>query len=253
MHMKFLASAMGAVMLAAMGAGLAVAQTGGSDSAIRDAYRRGYEDAKSGRPFNDGYEVPAAQAARPGPVSGNDAGPVNAPSPIAAPRPSVPADTSLGRRADRGSPEARWQDRYTRPYSYQDDIFYRDCRGQPDPAGVIAGAMIAGMPGHTAGKPGILIAGEAGAALVARFGCADRSNAYKAYFAAFTRGRPHSNYDWNDPDTGIRGSFRIASFYDDDDGFHCATYSQLIFVKTRSEEIKGRACQQPDGNWVIIV
>ncbi|MGZ3277261.1 MAG: hypothetical protein ACXWKT_04040 [Caulobacteraceae bacterium] len=56
-----------------------------------------------------------------------------------------------GRGDDRS---ARWQQRYSRTYSYNDDIYYRECRNSPDPAGVIAGALIGGLLGNAIGQGG---------------------------------------------------------------------------------------------------
>jgi Ni/Co efflux regulator RcnB len=48
--------------------------------------------------------------------------------------------------------EQLWRQRYSREYTYSDDIYYQQCRSEPDPAGVIVGALIGGLLGNAAGS-----------------------------------------------------------------------------------------------------
>jgi len=157
--------------------------------------------------------------------------------------------------------EELWRTRYARPYTYEDDAFYRDCRQTVDPAGVLGGAIIGGLLGNVLGGrgsrtgttlAGIVVGGAAGALLTRRLDCADRSYAYRAYYDGFNTGRPNSVYTWRNPDNGHYGNFRVADYYDDQDGFRCANYSQEIFIDGRPQTATGRACQQPDGTWAIV-
>jgi outer membrane lipoprotein SlyB len=50
--------------------------------------------------------------------------------------------------------DQRWRARYTQAYTYNDDVYYRDCRTTSDPAGVIAGALIGGLVGNSVGSGG---------------------------------------------------------------------------------------------------
>ena len=168
---------------------------------------------------------------------------------------------SVGVPAPRDDRYNRWRQRYARQYSYQDDSFYQQCRSQPDPAGVIAGALIGGLLGNALGRgggregatiAGVIIGGLGGAALTSNLACEDRSYAYRTYCNGFNAGQPNASYDWRNPDNGHRGSFRVGDYYNDPDGFRCATYSQVIYINNRPEETRGRACQQPDGTWAIV-
>ncbi len=157
------------------------------------------------------------------------------------------------------SREQMWRARYARPYTYEDDSFYRECRESVDPAGVIGGAVIGGVLGNVLGGrgaggtiAGIVVGGAAGALLTRRLDCADRSYAYRAYSDGFNRGRPNSVYRWRNPDNGHYGNFRVADYYDDPDGFRCANYTQEIFIDGRPQTATGRACQQPDGSWAVV-
>jgi surface antigen len=153
----------------------------------------------------------------------------------------------------------RWRQRYSRTYSYNDDIYYRECRNSPDPAGVIAGALIGGLLGNAAGSgrggatiAGVIVGGVVGAALTSNLDCEDRSYAYKSYYDGFNSERPGSRYEWRNPRNDHRGEFRVGTYYNDPDGFRCANFTQTIYVQGRPREARGRACRQPDGTWAIV-
>jgi surface antigen len=153
----------------------------------------------------------------------------------------------------------RWSRRYSRSYSYNDDIYYRECRNSPDPAGVIAGALIGGVIGNAAGQgragatiAGVVVGGTVGAALTSDLDCEDRSYAYRTYYDGFNSGRPGSRYQWRNPRNDHRGEFRVGTYYNDPDGFRCANFTQTIYVRGRPQQARGRACRQPDGTWTIV-
>jgi len=157
--------------------------------------------------------------------------------------------------------DQRWRARYTRAYTYNDDVYYRDCRSSSDPAGVIAGALIGGLVGNAVGNgggrggatvAGVIVGGALGAAMTRNLNCEDRSYAYKTYYDGFNSGRANSNYQWRNPNNGHYGNFRVVSYANDPDGFRCANYSQEIFIQGRPQTTTGRACQQPDGTWTIV-
>ena len=155
--------------------------------------------------------------------------------------------------------DQRWNRRYHRTYSYNDDIYYNECRNAPDPAGVIVGALIGGLLGHTASGgrtgatvAGVVVGGAIGAALTSNLDCADRSYAYKTYYTGFNAGRANQNYAWRNPSNNHRGTFRVGRYYNDPDGFRCATYSQTAYIGSRQHIANGNACRQPDGTWAIV-
>ena len=155
--------------------------------------------------------------------------------------------------------DQRWQRRYSRTYSYNDDIYYRECRNSPDPAGVIVGALIGGLLGHTASGgrtgatvAGVVVGGALGAALTSNLDCEDRSYAYKTYYDGFNAGRAYRNYSWRNPSNNHRGTFRVGRYYNDPDGFRCATYSQTVYIGSQRHRASGNACRQPDGTWAIV-
>lgn len=49
-----------------------------------------------------------------------------------------------------------------------------------------------------------------------------------------------------------RGEMDVIDYYEYEDNFRCAVYSNTVYVGGRREEARGRACQQPDGSRYII-
>jgi surface antigen len=160
-------------------------------------------------------------------------------------------------RSDR---DDRWRQRYSRYYSYNDDVYYQQCRRSPDPAGILVGGLIGGLLGNSAGRggnrtgatiAGVIVGGAVGAALTRNMDCEDRSYAYRTYYSGFNSGRP-GNYKWRNPRNGNRGDFRIGSYYNDPYGFRCARFDQVTYIQGRSYRADGVACRQPDGSWAVV-
>lgn len=162
-------------------------------------------------------------------------------------------------RADR-SREDRWRARYDRVYTYNDDRAYTECRNQPDPAGVLAGAFLGAILGNAAGGrnptgatvAGVIAGGAIGAALTSKLDCSDRSYAYQTYDRGFNAGRANATYEWRNPQNQHSGRFQVLDYYQDEDDFRCAVFSSDVNVNGRWETARGRACQQPDGKWAMI-
>jgi surface antigen len=158
----------------------------------------------------------------------------------------------------RGDRENYWRRRYTRFYTYNDDLYYRECRNQPDPAGILIGGLIGGLIGRSVGDDragstfaGIIIGGALGAALTNDLDCEDRSYAYDSYYHAFNDEHEGVAYRWRNPHNNHRGEFRVRSYYYDDDGFECANYTHIVYLD-RQRQASGRACRQPDGAWLFL-
>jgi uncharacterized protein YecT (DUF1311 family)/surface antigen len=157
--------------------------------------------------------------------------------------------------------DQRWRQRYARTYSYNDDTFYQQCRNGPDPAAVITGGLIGGLVGNAAGRDdnrtggtiaGVIVGAAIGAALTNDMECQDRSYAYRSYYDGLNSNRPNSDYDWRNQSNGNYGRFHVDQYYDDPDGFRCATYRQTATINRRSRDAQGHACQQPNGVWVVV-
>lgn len=154
-----------------------------------------------------------------------------------------------------------WRQRYQREYSYQDDNYYRQCRTQVDPAGVIAGALIGGLLGNALGKrgnrgvptiAGVVVGGALGAALTRDLNCEDQSYAYNTYYNGFNSGRTNVPYQWRNPTSGNYGEVRVDNYFNDPSGFRCANFNQQVYVNRRNRTSNGHACQQPDGTWTVV-
>lgn len=165
------------------------------------------------------------------------------------------------RQYTRAEREAQWKARYARQYNLNDDQYYRECSRKADPAGALVGAVIGGLLGNAAGNRrnetattimGVVAGGAIGAALTSKLDCNDRSYAYKTYTTGFNARKANAYYDWQNPQSGTRGRLHVLDYYEDEDNFNCAVYSQTIWIDGRPEEARGRACQQPDGAWAII-
>ncbi len=155
----------------------------------------------------------------------------------------------------------RWQQSYGRVYTQNDDSYYQECKQTVDPGAAIAGAIIGGLLGNAVGGngnragttiAGVVVGGALGAVLTRGLDCEDRGYAYKAYSDGFSAGRPNTSYQWRNPRNGNYGDIRIADYYNDGGGFRCANYSQRIYINNRPQTAVGRACQQPDGTWVVV-
>jgi Ni/Co efflux regulator RcnB/surface antigen len=160
-------------------------------------------------------------------------------------------------RSDR---DDRWRQRYSRDYSYNDDVYYQQCRRSPDPAGILVGGLIGGLLGNSAGRggnrtgatiAGVIVGGAVGGALTRNMDCEDRSYAYRTYYNGFNSGRP-GNYQWRNPRNDNRGEFRIGGYYNDPYGFRCARFDQATYIQGRAYRADGVACRQPDGSWAVV-
>ena len=151
-----------------------------------------------------------------------------------------------------------WERRYTHRYTYQDDIYYRECRRSSDPAGVLVGALIGGLIGNAMDDDGggaiagVILGGAMGAALTRDLDCEDRSYAYRSYYNGFNSGRPGSIHRWRNPRNGRYGQMRVDGYYNDQAGFRCTTFTQTVYINGRPRIDRGRACRQPDGSWAIV-
>ena len=154
----------------------------------------------------------------------------------------------------------RWNHRYSHQYAAADDPAYQECRNQPDPGGVLAGAVLGGILGNLAGGrnaggatvAGVVAGGAIGAALTSKMDCNDRSYAYKTYGDGFNAGRANAVYTWRNPQNNDSGEMRVLDYYRDEDNFRCAVFTHDVIIHGRHEEARGRACQQPNGTWTII-
>ncbi len=235
-----------AAMLITAGAWLQAKAQGLPGSGPQDEYNRNYEDA-----FREGYRAgfdDGRQGRR------YDDRPVLSPEPDIR-RPPPPPNGAPPPPPFAGRDEI-WRQRYSGVYRFNDDLFYRECRMREDPAGIMSGSVIGGLPGRGNGPSqagGIILSGAFGAALIQGLDCADRSYAYRAYYDGLNSNLQNGTWGWNNPRNGHYGDFLVGEYYADEDGFRCATYSQRLSIGGgRQETSSGHACRQPDGSWTIV-
>lgn len=152
-----------------------------------------------------------------------------------------------------------WRNRYSHRYTYNDDIYYQECRDRPDPAGVLIGGLIGGLLGRAISGDdgdgtvfaGIIIGGAIGGALTRDMDCEDRSYAYHAFYHGLNEGRSGVVYRWRNPRNNHRGDFHVRSYYYDSYGFYCANYTHTVWA-ARRRSASGLACRQPDGAWAFL-
>lgn len=157
--------------------------------------------------------------------------------------------------------DQRWRQGYSRPYTYNDDLYYRECRNESDPGGALIGALIGGLIGNSVGDDGnragatiagVIIGGVIGNAMSKDLDCDDRSYAYRSYYNGFNSGRPGARYGWTNPRTSRRGDVVVDNYYTDRYGFRCANFTQTVYFQGRPRVTRGRACRQPDGAWAVL-
>jgi len=56
---------------------------------------------------------------------------------------------------------------------------------------------------------------------------------------------------WNNPKSGNYGTITPSPGYVED-GQYCRPYTQTITVDSKTRTIKGTACRQDDGTWIIV-
>jgi surface antigen len=152
----------------------------------------------------------------------------------------------------------RWSQRYSNSYALDQG---QDCRSSSDPAGVVAGAVIGGLLGNALGRgggragatiAGVVVGGAVGAAMTNKLDCEDRRYANQSYADGFSAGREDSRVEWRNPRNDHRGEMRVRNYYDDQDGFRCARFTQTLYLQGRAESTNGVACRQPDGRWAVV-
>ena len=163
------------------------------------------------------------------------------------------------RRRELFRAQQAWNAYYAHDYVFADDPFYSDCRFDPVAGDTILGAIVGGFLGNAVSSgradatiSGMIFGGAAAASLSRELNCEDRYFVYRTYFDAFNRGIPRTPYQWNNPRTGRYGTLIVGDYYQDVDGFDCATYNQEFFIRGRRMFANGHACSQSDGTWVMI-
>lgn len=57
---------------------------------------------------------------------------------------------------------------------------------------------------------------------------------------------------WKNPDSGHSGSVTPVKTYQNKVGDYCREYTQTVNIGGEEQKAYGKACRQPDGQWVIV-
>lgn len=124
-------------------------------------------------------------------------------------------------------------------------------------AGAVGGAWLGSNIGKGTGNiigiaAGTLLGGYLGNQIGASLDRADLAMHERTSQSALENTRTNTTSNWNNPDTGARGSITPTTTYQNASGQYCREYTQAITVGGKTEKAVGRACRQPDGTWKIV-
>ena len=133
-------------------------------------------------------------------------------------------------------------------------------RGNKETVTAIAGAALGGLLGSQFGGGkgqlattglGVLLGALAGSELGRTLDDVDRLKANQAATAAHTSPIGHG-INWNNPETGNRGTVTPVRDGTSADGLYCREFQQTITVEGKTQIGAGVACRQSDGTWRIV-
>lgn len=122
--------------------------------------------------------------------------------------------------------------------------------------GGIGGALLGSMFGGGSGKivavaVGTLVGSMIGSDIGKTLDKADRAAIDRAENRATTAPMGET-IEWNNPDSGNKGTVTPVRDGNDTSGRYCREFRQTIEVGGKLEEGYGQACRQADGSWQIM-
>ena len=132
--------------------------------------------------------------------------------------------------------------------------------GQKQTAGAVLGGVAGGLAGSRFGGGtgklamvglGTLLGAYLGSELGQSLDRADEGYAQRAATQAYAA-PIGSTIQWNNPESGNRGTITPIRDGRDNSGNYCREYQQTVYVGGKAERANGTACQQPDGTWRIV-
>lgn len=120
-------------------------------------------------------------------------------------------------------------------------------------AGALIGSQIgSGHEGTMAAIAGLSLAGAyIGSEIGQDMDERDRREMQRRTQYALERLPSGATSTWNNPDTGSYGTITPSPGYVEN-GRYCRPYTQTISVDNETRTIRGTACRQDDGAWVIV-
>jgi len=121
-------------------------------------------------------------------------------------------------------------------------------------AGALIGSQIgSGHEGTMAAIAGLSLAGAyIGSEIGEDMDEADRREMQRRTQYALERSPSGTTSTWNNPDSGNYGSITPAPGYQNESGRYCRPYTQTLNVDGETRTVRGTACRQTDGTWVIV-
>ena len=127
-------------------------------------------------------------------------------------------------------------------------------------AGTIVGAAVGALLGSQVGSGkgqwvgaavGAIAGGWLGGEAGKNLDQADKTKAEKTAKNALEYNPSGQTAFWNNPDSGISGSYTPTSV-DKSNGKDCRDFESTITVDGKTEPASGRACREADGTWRIV-
>ena len=132
--------------------------------------------------------------------------------------------------------------------------------GTGEVIGTLGGAALGGLVGAQFGDgSGQLIAGIVGAGLGAYLGNqigsklddADRQKAQTAMNDSLEYSADGRQTSWQNPNSGNSGQVTPTRTYYASDNRPCREFVHMVEIEGEIEEVRGTACRNPDGEWVV--
>ena len=133
-------------------------------------------------------------------------------------------------------------------------------QGEKQTGGAVVGAALGGLLGSTIGRGGgrvaaTVIGALAGAYVGSEVGKsldrADRKAMEQSTQTALENNPTHQTAEWNNPDSGNKGTVTPTRTYQTAEGKNCREYQQTVTIDGKTERAYGTACREPDGSWRI--
>ncbi len=120
-------------------------------------------------------------------------------------------------------------------------------------AGALIGSQIgSGHEGTMAAIAGLSLAGAyIGSGIGSDMDERDRREMQRRTQYALERSPSGITSTWNNPKSGNYGTITPSPGYVEN-GQYCRPYTQTITVDSKTRTIKGTACRQDDGTWIIV-
>ena len=99
---------------------------------------------------------------------------------------------------------------------------------------------------------GVLAGGYFGNKVCKAMNCADQEKHYTTTQNALESQKTGQTSTWVNPDTGHKGEVTPTRTFQSSEGMPCREFTQTIYVDGSHEEVNGKACRSPEGQWKVV-